>query len=1265
MHALWGTPPYRATSTPFGLIGRRYTYMANDAKFNFYLNRQGPRGQKGEKGDQGFSPSITVNTDTADEYTLLIQNEYNSFVTDNIRPTYDDRGGTYVRVDRTNNVQYFGSADIATTANYGEVKLAQASDLASTVAVGNSNVITAELLKTWFDGQLADNLVTTTNNVTIQGQKVFATPTRFMDTVRIGNRLMVAQDDTGTISFDTDETGTLIGTDATFKKDVRVNGGAIVDGNLNVNGTTTLRGNASIFGALDVKSGLTVQTGGIKVQGGELDATGRNTITKNLLLSPGPLKRVKGFSGYLLADTSAISPDEFIAVGDERLSLRLVGTKITANGKDVATADTVEAMQSDLNIAKQDIIEAQGDIDNLQMNKQNKLTAGTGITIDADNVISATGGSTGDVSAAGDNTFTGENTFNGAVNLNGVSIAENLTVTRNLTSNGEINAVSIKTTGLCSDDIKTTANKKYLTEVDVDNQTIQVVDGKLHANLDELGNEVNSLTGEVNNLTGEVNTLSGDVTTLSGKVTAVEGKTTDLENALANKQDKLTAVSPVNIATKVLSPTEGWTVLSSSMQSRYKEKVANNGDALYGDGTGMHLSSDSEYPIKSYVAMPYTVGQVIKYRHNRTNSTLTTLVLGDIIDGKIYPILISSARGDYHPQYTTALFDGTQELTKEVMTNGIGYSSTDSPGPINQPFINEATFGCLQNTGTGLIWHVFTPRNAGNGDYGKVTYKNFNGYTINDLVGKIKYAIILAGSTSLVYTPDQFGVYENTLSSYSNISDYQALSPNLFDLSKNEVQTQITTLPATISSLGVVKPDGTTITITDDGTISAVGGGDTVESTTLQQETQFTLNLTSNGTLGGSTPACTGSTFETGHPYYYAFKGATSSTPTRELWGPSSGTGNQYLILDCVTPIPLQSFRWTNGGNSQERFPVIVFKGSNDNSNYTTLGTYNTQNPTDDSVTIENYTPYRYYRFDFPEAANYGKLGFISMSGFNRYNILNIGDGLDVINGQLTCTPSDAPILDVPVNNCVLAMPTAPTFDGTNVKVYAGTKVAIPNGLNADGTCKSNIVTLTTDATINQSTFNGDVTLMLKSDGTIDQTAYSYFEVDDISTITTLTAYCWYYDRKTNNHYLASSAGAKQGPYQRIKIGSYNQAEAATTKYFRTYKPIALEKLDITGSCMPDYSAGKNVSSATIHTATVDGYVFAQASSRSGGNGGHVDIYDKNGTLIKSWNYVGAEATQTYGYSAFMCPIPKGYSYKVYGGVDIVIQFYPAKGTEV
>lgn len=105
---------------------------------------------------------------------------------------------------------------------------------------------------------------------------------------------------------------------------------------------------------------------------------------------------------------------------------------------------------------------------------------GENLSITEDGVLSSTASC--DVSGSGNNTFTGTNDFNGAVNLNGLTTAENLTVARNLTSNGEINTVSIKSTGIRSDDIKTTTNKKYLTEENVDNSTIQVVDGKLTAN---------------------------------------------------------------------------------------------------------------------------------------------------------------------------------------------------------------------------------------------------------------------------------------------------------------------------------------------------------------------------------------------------------------------------------------------------------------------------------------------------------------------------------------------------------------------------------------------------------------------------------------------------------------------------------------------------------------------------------------------------------------------------------------------------------------
>lgn len=917
--------------------------MANDANFNFYLNRQGARGQKGEKGDQGFSPSITTNTNTADEYTLLIQNEYDSFVTDNIRPTYDDRGGTYVRVDRANNVQYFGSADIATTDNYGEVKLAQASDLASTVDVGNSNVITVELLKTWFDGQLADNLVTTTNNVTIQGQKVFATPTRFTDTVRIGNRLSVAQEDTGTITFDSSDTGTVIGTkltstgEANFSKDVTVDGIATIKGGLNVAGTAVISspqlGNATISGGLTTKADISIQ--GQKVR---LQHANPTMYLKNM----GGTNEIEIFRGLFTAGSPSPA-DNYLNVGHSQLQLNLTGKAIKANGKDVATADTVEAMQSDLAIAKQDILEAQGDIDNLQMNKQNKLTAGSGITIDADNVISATGGvvdlpiassttlggikvgknltisedgtlsatgggggGTGDVSTAGDNTFTGENTFNGVVNLNGVSTAENLTVKKNLTSNGEINAVSIKTTGLRSDDIKTTADKKYLTEVDVDNQTIQVVDGKLHANLDELGNEVNTLSGEVAG-------LSGDVTTLSGRVTTIE-------NA-------------------------GYITASEAPVS--------------GVSAPLKLSADT-------VSIP-----------EMTQPTT---------DG--FSVTVSRFSATYSSQY----------------------------------------YKCFNTDGSG--WYAGNKENGS--DYIQIIFPR---------------PLHLRGASI-----KQNGNTNSLVASY-------------------------------------------TLLITQNGTDWTEVLSDNLPQT-VDYETSKIIN--SN---------CLGFRFRANSNY--AQNGAAISGITLDLTElPTTAT----LAYD-------------------DNFKL-------DSSNQLSLN-----------------------------SAKFGKLS--------------------------------RPILDVPVNNCVLAMPTAPTFDGTNVKVYAGTKVAIPNGLNADGTCKSNIVTLTADATINQSTFNGDVTLMLKSDGTIDQTAYSYFEVDDISTITTLTSYCWYYDRKTNNHYLASSAGAKQGPYQRIRIGSYNQATAAATKHFNIISPAVINQYN-NFVWVPDWSRVKVRVRGVNYTLTEPSMIFVYAESQQG-----------------------------------------------------------------
>lgn len=235
----------------------------------------------------------------------------------------------------------------------------------------------------------------------------------------------------------------------------------------------------------------------------------------------------------------------------ERNDVLGLGKRITTNDENISNLNTsVKKNASDITILKTDVNklktttqEQTTNITNLQAGKQNKLVAGDNVTLtdqtDGTTKIDVTssGGGTGDVTAAGDNRFTGKNTFTGEVNIAGAPLtvdglatlnqvnAKYLNVV-NITSSGEVNAVSIKATGLRSNDIQTTENKKYLTELDVDNQTIQVVNGKLHANLDELGNEVNDL---------------------SARVTASEADILTLKSSVASKQTKLTAGSNITL----------------------------------------------------------------------------------------------------------------------------------------------------------------------------------------------------------------------------------------------------------------------------------------------------------------------------------------------------------------------------------------------------------------------------------------------------------------------------------------------------------------------------------------------------------------------------------------------------------------------------------------------------------------------------------------------------------------------------------------------
>ncbi len=217
-------------------------------------------------------------------------------------------------------------------------------------------------------------------------------------------------------------------------------------------------------------------------------------------------------------------------------SLQSTNTRVTNITNDLATekqvrlaADTQQQAQIDAERQEREVQDA-----SLQNQLNTKLTAdnikqGENITItrDGNNITinSSGGGGAGDVTAAGNNIFTGTNTFTNTINIGDRFNHIQSYITYDNNTGSVIFSEIGPFANLSLDTVGSFYERRFiggrvgvspvLAQADVDNQTIKVVDGVLHADFSEIGDEVNTLAGRMNTVENELGDLTERVDDLS------------------------------------------------------------------------------------------------------------------------------------------------------------------------------------------------------------------------------------------------------------------------------------------------------------------------------------------------------------------------------------------------------------------------------------------------------------------------------------------------------------------------------------------------------------------------------------------------------------------------------------------------------------------------------------------------------------------------------------------------------------------------------
>lgn len=151
--------------------------------------------------------------------------------------------------------------------------------------------------------------------------------------------------------------------------------------------------------------------------------------------------------------------------------------------------------------------------------------------------------------------------------------------------------------------------------LEVDGQTIQIVDGKLHANLDELGNEVNDLSGRLTS-------AEADILTKQGKLTAGDNITISVDNVIS-----AAASSGLEVKTATTADFNSAELLETGLYYISGGLTSQNGPVIYSVVAMLitmkwYSESSNQRIQQTWIGCEDLVGNQIYTRYSSSNGTM-------------------------------------------------------------------------------------------------------------------------------------------------------------------------------------------------------------------------------------------------------------------------------------------------------------------------------------------------------------------------------------------------------------------------------------------------------------------------------------------------------------------------------------------------------------------------------------------------------------------------------------------------------------------